>query len=122
MGKLNFEERYAVHPEDFKKYYDTQKIRDEFLFYQPSFSWPFNGFSMRITKMRIEGITKMVKIVDTAMPPRITLPRPLYSSEPDPGNSTSGSMPKILVVALIYMGRSLLLVASRTASLYPMLL
>jgi len=31
MGKLNFEERYPVHPEDFRRFYDTQKIREEFL-------------------------------------------------------------------------------------------
>jgi 4-deoxy-L-threo-5-hexosulose-uronate ketol-isomerase len=31
MGNLKFEERYPVHPEDFKKQYDTQRIRKEFL-------------------------------------------------------------------------------------------
>ena len=31
MGKITFEERYPVHPEDFRKFYDTQKIREEFL-------------------------------------------------------------------------------------------
>ena len=31
MGKINFEERYSVHPEDFSITYDTQRIRDEFL-------------------------------------------------------------------------------------------
>ena len=31
MGKITFEERYPVHPEDFRRFYDTQKIREEFL-------------------------------------------------------------------------------------------
>ena len=31
MAKTNFEERYPVHPEDFRRFYDTEKIREEFL-------------------------------------------------------------------------------------------
>ena len=64
-----------------------------------------------------EGITKTVKSVERARPPKITLPRPLYSSDPGPGNKTSGSIPKMLVEALIYIGLILDLVDSITASL-----
>jgi hypothetical protein len=34
------------------------------------------GFSMRMTKMRMEGMTNTVKTVETAKPPSMTLPSP----------------------------------------------
>ena len=58
-------------------------------------------FSIFIKNNKREGITKMVKMVETAIPPKMTLPSPLYSSDPGPGANTSGSIPNILVVALI---------------------
>ena len=47
------------------------------------------------TKMLISGGTMAnVKSAERARPPMTTEPRPRYSSEPAPGNRTSGSMPK----------------------------
>ncbi len=58
-------------------------------------------FSILMKKRRIEGIRNTVNIVDIAIPPSTTLPNPRYSSEPGPGATTRGSMPKILVKALM---------------------
>ena len=45
-----------------------------------------------------------MNIVEKTRPPTITLPRPLYSSDPAPGETTSGSIPKTLVSVLIKIG------------------
>ena len=57
-----------------------------------------------------------VRIADRASPPTTTEPSPRYSSEPAPGISTRGNMPKTLVSVDMKMGRMRLRVASMMAS------
>ena len=58
-----------------------------------------------------------VRIADKHNPPITTQPNPLYSSDPAPGKTTSGTIPKILVKVDIKMGLILFLVDSIIASL-----
>jgi hypothetical protein len=53
----------------------SKKIQEKFYIFCRIF-YPCFGFSMRITKIKIEGMINTVKMVETASPPRITLPRP----------------------------------------------
>jgi len=65
-------------------------------------------------------MTNKVKSVETDNPPRRTLPMPLYNSLPDPVERTKGSNPKILVAALMKMGRILVCTASEIAGIPDM--
>jgi len=67
-----------VVPLPFFKRHDfnfLKKIQEKIHIFYRIF-YPCFGFSMRITKMRIDGITKTVKMVETAKPPIITEPSP----------------------------------------------
>ena len=56
-------------------FYFLKKIQEKFYIFC-RFFYPCFGFSIRITKIKIEGMTNTVKIVEIASPPIITLPSP----------------------------------------------
>ena len=58
-----------------------------------------------------------VKIAEKNTPPITTDPRPLYNSEPGPGNSIRGNIPKILVSVDIKIGLTLVFADSKIASI-----
>ena len=57
-----------------------------------------------------------VSTADNANPPTTTDPKPLYSSDPAPGKTTNGNIPKTLVSVDIKIGRIRFWVAEISAS------
>ena len=70
-----------------------------------------------MAKVNKAGTIIKIKIAEKNNPPMTTEPKPLYNSEPAPGNNTNGNIPNILVNVDIKIGLTLVLADSKIASI-----